>query len=91
MPGTIEARFQEIDQFRAHRSNFFSIMKRATADFFIHHPHGIQEHLLLRRLRTYARSLGDERAAAEANSCLNDNDVLLGQLIEEKEDWRQEF
>ena len=51
----------------------------------------MQDDLMLRRLRAYARSLGDERAAAEANSCLNGNDVLLGQLIAEKEDWRQDF
>lgn len=66
-------------------------MKQATEEFFRHHPNGIQDDLLLRRLRTYARSLGDERASAEANSCLNANDVLLGQLIAEKEDWRQEI
>ena len=91
VPGTLDAHFQNIMQFRTHRANFFVIMKQAVDEFFRHNPNGGQDELLLRRLRLYARSLGDERASAEANACLTGNDVMLGQLIAEKEDWRQEL
>ena len=86
--GTINARFQEVEQFRAHRINFFVIMKKAIELYL---AGGGGNDKLLRQLQAYAQSLDDETAFDECDACLSGKDDRMQKAMEKKEEWRVKF